>query len=152
VRAQARVLAAGGMGSVYPGVPEMLQFCHRIGLSLALGAECNRDFLLAVCDCHGFDSVFDLMACTQDYGSGGLFELLEDLTERFETHTSECVYLGTRAVCLEAATALGVTSLGCRWGLRGAFEVGRADRQADRPEEITAVLQEIDLQLKDGET
>jgi phosphoglycolate phosphatase-like HAD superfamily hydrolase len=151
VRAEARFLASGEAGRIYPGVMETLGVCRQAGLLLALGADCDRDFMLAVSDRHGFDGVFNFMACAEDYGIGGFSELLEDVAERLEVHASECVYLGTRGVCIEEALALGVATLGCRWGLHCSAVIDCANGQAERPDQLPGLLQEIDLRLMESD-
>jgi FMN phosphatase YigB (HAD superfamily) len=100
--------------------------------------------LLAVSDRRRLDAWFDLVACAEDYGSGGIAELLLDVTERLDTHPSECVYLGSRILSVDAAMEGGIAAVGCSWGVRDPAVYSGVEMLAERPAEVLRAVRLID--------
>lgn len=123
-------LIISGAGRIHPGVEDLLRFGSDQGASLALGADCDRDHLLAVSDRHDLDSLFEIAFCTEEFGAGSAEEMLEEIMERAEVNRSETLVLGTRPEFFRAANALDVLTLGCGWGLHRHEALGEADLQA----------------------
>jgi phosphoglycolate phosphatase-like HAD superfamily hydrolase len=142
-------LLEAGVGRVYPGVTELLSACRAAGLRLAVGADSNREYLMSVGDRHGMGDMFDVMLCTEEYGSGMAQEMLEDVMLQAEVHPSETVVLGTRPETFEAARSIDVVPVGCGWGLRRHDELEPAGLRALALRDLPVVLKEIDENAAD---
>jgi phosphoglycolate phosphatase-like HAD superfamily hydrolase len=144
LRIREQILISSGGGKLYPGMLEFLQSCRQAGVMLALGAEAARDYLLAVCDRHDLDGLFDFAFCSEEFGACGAEEMIEDIIERAEVALSETLVLGTRAEFFQAAKNLNIVTLGCGWGIHERSGIEASDCQALTPSQAFAVIQEID--------
>jgi phosphoglycolate phosphatase-like HAD superfamily hydrolase len=143
-RIQEDRLLEAGVGQIYPKLQEFLEACRRSGLSLALGAESSRDYLLAVSDRLGLDRIFQISLCTEEFGVGSADEMLEEVMHYNEVNASETLVLGTRPALFQSAHNLDLVTVGCGWGLHQHDRLGEADFQAPTLERLIAVLQEAD--------
>jgi phosphoglycolate phosphatase-like HAD superfamily hydrolase len=123
-------LVTAGLGRIYPGLPELLLSFRRNGLLAAIGAEANRDYLLAVSDRHSLESVFEMAYCAEEFGAGGTDEMIDEIMNRAEVNRSETLALGTRPEFFRSAHNLEVLTIGCGWGLRRHEALDEADFQA----------------------
>ncbi len=137
-------LVEKGAGRIYPGVPGMLDACRQIGLVSALGAEANRDYLLAVSDRHELETFFESAYCTEEFGSGGAEEMIEEIMSRAQVLPSETLVLGNRHDLFAAARNLDVITIGCEWGLQAPEVPGSADLRLLSPTAALAAIEAAD--------
>jgi phosphoglycolate phosphatase-like HAD superfamily hydrolase len=137
-------LAGNGLGRIYPGIIELLSFCRRNGASAAIGAEAGRDYLLAVSDSLNLDSLFEMAFCSEEFGSGGTDEMIEEIMNRAEVNPSETLALGTRPDFFRAARNLNVLTIGCGWGLQRHEGLSAADLQSLTIDQIYPAIEKAD--------
>jgi phosphoglycolate phosphatase len=123
-------LVNAGAGNLYPGLTDLLSNLNRQGIVAAIGAEAERDYLLAVSDRHELDRFFEMVYCTEEFGMGRAEEMFEEIMSRSEVNRSETLVLGTRPDFFQSARALGLSTLGCGWGLRRPESIREADLHA----------------------
>lgn len=123
-------LIESGVGHLYQGICELIATCRSNKIAVALGAEATRDYLMAVSDRHRLDSIFEVILCTEEFGVGGMGEMLEEIMLAAEVNPSETLVLGTRPYSFHAAHNLDVLSIGCGWGIRRHDGLGEADLQS----------------------
>jgi phosphoglycolate phosphatase-like HAD superfamily hydrolase len=133
-----------GNGGFYPGIPQLLGLCRQSGLTLALGADSARDYLLEISDQHGLSDLFSIMLCTEEFGKGSIDEMLQEALTLGEANRSETVVLGTRSGYFDAARNLDMSSIGCGWGIRHQESLRDADHKVLTPMELPAILSILD--------
>jgi phosphoglycolate phosphatase-like HAD superfamily hydrolase len=142
-------LVTAGVGAIFPGLIEFLASCRANGATLAIGAEADRDYLLAVSDTYGLDGIFEIAFCAEDFGKGGTDEMLEEILERAEVNPSEALALGTRQDYFRAAQGLDILTLGCGWGVSKHESLRHADLRAlSLPQAYSAVEKADTLALR----
>jgi phosphoglycolate phosphatase-like HAD superfamily hydrolase len=129
-------LMGAGIARVFPELRQELSLCLSENLSLALGADASRDYLLSVSDGHDLHDFFDLALCTQEFGSGSAAEMLDEIMLQAGVNPSEMLMLGTRSPMFEAARTLGMKTIGCGWGLHKRDGLAKADLQVLSPTEL----------------
>ena len=143
-RVHERRLVEGGGGHVFPGMREILAAARQERLTISLGAESSREYLMSVCDRHNLDEFFDMAFCAEEFGSGSTDEMLEEIMNHAEVHPSETLILGTRPSCFDAGRNLDVQSVGCGWGIRSRETLGCADFQALAVGQLYPLIQQAD--------
>jgi phosphoglycolate phosphatase-like HAD superfamily hydrolase len=143
-RIQEERLVSAGAGRIYPGLPELLSHCRQNGAAAAIGAEASRDYLMAVSDRYDFDHFFEMVYCTEEFGSGSADEMFDEIINRSEVHRSETLLLGTRPEFLESGRGLDVLSIGCGWGLQSGTFLHEADLQSPALSQAYAAIVEAD--------
>ncbi len=139
-------LVEQGIGGIYPGMQECLARLRESGLSLALGAEARRDYLLAVSDRHEMERFFDFSLCTEEFGVGTAGEMFEEIMHFSEVTRSETVVLGIHSEHFSAARDLGLFTIGCGWGIHRKEAIAEADIQVPViPDLFEAVRRADDL-------
>ncbi len=137
-------LVNAGAGQVFPGMTESLASLRRNNVMLALGADASRDYLLAVCDRHELEGVFDIALCTEEFGVGSSDEMIEEIMHHAEVNPSETLVLGTRPSFFEAAHNLDVLTIGCGWGIHQHDGLADADLQSLTLAQIFPAIQRAD--------
>jgi phosphoglycolate phosphatase-like HAD superfamily hydrolase len=137
-------LVGSGSGRIYPGILEFLAQCRKLNLATALGAEADRNYLVSVADRYELDSIFQLTLCTEEFGRGGVDEMLEEVMRQAEVYPSETLVLGTRPDHFQAARALDVLSIGCGWGIHQHGALAEADLQAMSLSQLSAAIEKAD--------
>jgi len=137
-------LVETGAGRLFPGVDEFVGKCREWDVALALGAEASREYLLAVIDRHQLDIRFQVAMCAEEFGAGGVEEMLGERMHRAEVNPSETLVLGTRPFHFRAAHNLDLTTIGCGWGLRDRDHLTAADHQCQSIAQLSSVLQKAD--------
>ena len=137
-------LVEAGAGQVYPGVAESLSALRRDNVMLALGADSSRDYLLAVCERHHLEGLFDFALCTEEFGVGSADEMLEEIMHHAEVNPSETVVLGTRPSVFEAAHNVDALTIGCGWGIHQHDGLADADLQSLTLAQILPALKKAD--------
>jgi phosphoglycolate phosphatase-like HAD superfamily hydrolase len=122
-------LIEAGRSKLIPGVPEFLAHCRQRNLATALGADADRNYLVAVSDRHELDGLFQPALCTEEFGHGGADEMLEEIMRQAEVNPSETLVLGSRPEYLLAAHALDIMTIGCGWGIHQHDALAQADLQ-----------------------
>lgn len=140
---EGRLLEAS-VGSLFPGVLEVLAACRRRELELALGAESSRDYLLAVCDRHRLYDSFDTVLCTEEFGVGSADEMLAEIMHHHDVTPSETLVLGTRPAFFHAAHNVDVISIGCGWGVHRHGALADADIEAPTLANLSAAIRKAD--------
>jgi phosphoglycolate phosphatase-like HAD superfamily hydrolase len=140
---EARLLQAE-TGGVYPGIPQLLNTFRQSGLTLALGADSPRDYLLEVSDRHGLSDLFAVALCAEEFGKGSVDEMLQEALILGEVNRSEAVALGTRSEYFQAARDLDIASIGCGWGIRHQESLRDAAQRAGTPAELPGILNLLD--------
>ncbi len=134
----------GGGGHVFPGIREFIAVARKERLTIALGAESSREYLMSVCDRHNLDELFDMAFCAEEYGSGSTDEMLEEIMNHAEVHPSETLLLGTRPFCFETGRNLDVQSVGCGWGILRHEGLESADYQAFAIDQLYPLIKQAD--------
>ncbi len=137
-------LVQAGAGLVFPALEPVLAACRREEVRLALGADAVRDYLLEVRDGHGLDETFDISLCVEEFGMGGVDEMLEEAVRLAEVNRSEAVVLATRPDYFRAARELDLATIGCGWGIHCHEFLAQADYQALTPSEIIPAVLRVD--------
>ena len=137
-------LIEAGLGHIYSGIQEFFQGCKSAGLSLALGAEARREYLMAVSDRYELDRFFDLALCTEEYGSGMADEMLDEMMQRLEVNPSETVVLGVRPSLFRAAQNIDIITVGCGWGTHRGELLAAADLQSPSMRHLRPTLLRAD--------
>jgi len=138
-----------GRGRLQPGVLEYLLSCRESGTLLAIGAEAERAYLLAVCDRFCLSDVFECVLCTGEYGASGADEMFEDILARCEALAGETVYVGARPDTLDAARFLGIRSIVSGWGVQGGSPHLREEPCAADIQALSALIAAMDAQGDD---
>lgn len=131
-----RQLIQAGVGCLYPSLERELGVFLSENISLALGADASRDYLMAVGDRHDLYRFFDIVMCTEEFGAGGAVEMLDGIMLQAGVNPSEMLVLGTRNTLLEAARSLGMKTIGCGWGLHRHKGLVEADLQVLTPADL----------------
>jgi phosphoglycolate phosphatase-like HAD superfamily hydrolase len=139
-------LIQAGHGEIYPGIPQLLGPLRQSGISLALGADSGRDYLLDVSDRYQLSDLFEFELSTSEFGKGNIAEMLQETLLLAEVNRSEAVVLGTRADYFQAARDLDMVSIGCGWGIRNHECLQAADQKALVPSDLVEVLSVLDAQ------
>jgi phosphoglycolate phosphatase-like HAD superfamily hydrolase len=137
-------LIQAGIGQIYPDVEKALGVCLSENLSLALGADTSRDYLMAVSDRHDLHNFFNVAMCTEEFGAGSAAEMLDEIMLQAGVNPSEMLVLATRPSMFQSAHSLGMTTIGCGWGLRKHNGLTEADLQALAPAELFAAITKAD--------
>jgi phosphoglycolate phosphatase-like HAD superfamily hydrolase len=143
-RINERRLVEIGSGQVFTGVLESLEPYRTAGVSLALGADATRTYLMAVSDRHQLDRTFSSFLCTEEFGMGSVDEMLDEAIRLAEVNRSETLVLGSRPGYFRAARDLDLTTIGCGWGIHRPESLNEADYQASTPAELTAAVSQAD--------
>jgi phosphoglycolate phosphatase-like HAD superfamily hydrolase len=125
-----RRLVESGPGRLYPGISDFVAHCRLLGITPAVGADASREYLLAVSDRHALGGLFEILLCAEEFGVGGIEEMLEELMHLAEVNPSETLVLGTRPAFFHAAHNLDILTIGCGWGVRRKDGLQEADLQA----------------------
>ncbi len=143
-------LVEAGSGRLYPGIEEILQNWQQAEVSIALGAEATRDYLISVLERRPMDSLFQVALCTEEFGMGGAEEMLSEAMRQAEANPSETLVLGTRPQTFRAARALDIRSIGCSWGIREHAGLAEADFQCKSISDLLAAVEKAEtLTLRD---
>jgi phosphoglycolate phosphatase-like HAD superfamily hydrolase len=137
-------LVMAGAGKIYQGLPELLSYYRQQGVAVAIGAEADRDYLLAVSDRHELDRFFDLVYCTEEFGMGRANEMIDEIMNRAEVNRSETLVLGTRPDFFQSARDLNLLTLGCGWGLQRPESIYQADLQAQALSQACSAIEQAD--------
>jgi len=137
-------LVEAGAGGLFPGIQEFIADCRKISVSVVLGAEASRDYLVSVADRHQLESLFDLALGTEEFGAGGADEMLEEIMHHAEVNPSETVVLGTRKQFFQAAHNVDLLTIGCGWGVRQHQGLTDADLQSLTLSQLYPAIQKAD--------
>lgn len=137
-------LASAGKGRIYPGVKDLLSRCRQSGVAAAIGAEATRDYLLAVSDGHDLDNFFEMVYCTEEFGTGSTGEMIDEIMNRAEVNRSETLALGTRSEFFESAQNLDILTIGCGWGMRTHDALNAAHLQALTVDQVYPAIAKAD--------
>jgi len=133
-----------GAGGIYSGIEEFIMKCRQSSLSIALGADARRDYMLAVIDRHELDCLFQFALCTEEFGAGDVAEMLEEIMIQAEVHPSETLALGTRPHFFRSANRVDVRTIGCGWGIGNHDGLTEADMQSINLEQLFPAIQKAD--------
>lgn len=137
-------LIESGVGKVFPGIREFIMECRKSGISVALGADASRDYLLSVTERQQLDPLFDIALCTEEFGVGSADEMFDEIMHHAEVNSSETLVLGTRPRFFQAAHNLDLLTIGCGWGVRQHGGLMEADLQALTLSQLASALQKAD--------
>ncbi len=140
---QGRLIEAG-VGQPFPGVSDFAARCRREGMTLALGADASRDYMLAVSDRHRLDDLFQISLCIEEFGVGSADEMLDEIMHYAEVNPSETLVLGTRPSFFQSAHNLDILSIGCGWGIRQHDGLEEADLQTLALSQLYPTVQKAD--------
>jgi phosphoglycolate phosphatase-like HAD superfamily hydrolase len=137
-------LIQAGVGRIYSALEKELGVCLSENISLALGADASRGYLMAVSDRHDLHSFFDITMCTEEFGSGSAVEMLDEIMLQAGVNPSEMLVLGTRPPMFQSARSLGMKTIGCGWGLHQHNGLAEADLQVLAPAELFPAIAKAD--------
>jgi len=137
-------LIESGLGAIFQGLGDFVSECRSQNISLALGAEATRDYLVSVSDRHQLEGLFQISLCTEEFGSGSSEEMLEEVLHFAEANRSEAVVLGSRPRLFEAAHNLDMLTIGCGWGIRQHDALRDSDLQALTLPQLYPAIQKAD--------
>jgi len=137
-------LIKAGIGRVYPALEKELGICLSEDISLALGADASRDYLMSVSDRHDLQRFFNIFMCTEEFGAGSAVEMLDEIMLQAEVNPSEILVLGIRPAMFQSARSLGMKTIGCGWGLHQHNCLADADIQVLAPPKLFSALAKAD--------
>jgi phosphoglycolate phosphatase-like HAD superfamily hydrolase len=140
---EARLLEAGGC-ILFPGVKDLMAGCIEAGVAIALGADAGRSHLMSVIDSLSLDRYFKTSLCTEEFGSGSVDEMLEELLSHSEVNPSEAIMLATRNAYFDAARSLSLPSIGCGWGLQQKRDFSAANYQSPSLAHLLPLIRQAD--------
>jgi phosphoglycolate phosphatase-like HAD superfamily hydrolase len=137
-------LAESGAGSLFPGMEAFLRGCIKEDVSLALGVDAKRHYLMAILERYQLDSLFQVTVCTEEFGMGDADEMMLEIMCQVEVHPSETLMLGTRPRTFQAARAADIVTIGCGWGIQNLDAIAEADLQCRIIPELNAIIRKAD--------
>lgn len=143
-RAQETRLIEAGAGKLFPGMRDFLFALRREGLSIALGADSSRNYLITVSDRHGMDEIFDIAFCAEEYGAGSIDEMLGEIMSHAEVNPSETLIMATRPAFFDAGRSVDIMSIGCGWGIQRHEALAGANFQSYSLEHVLPLLRQAD--------
>lgn len=133
-----------GMGRIHSGIEEFIVKCRQADLAVSLGADAQRDYMLAVIDRHELDSLFQFAICTEEFGAGDAPEMLEEIMHQAEVNPSETLALSTRPHFFRSANSVDVRTIGCGWGISNHDYLADADMQSLTLELLFSAIKKAD--------
>jgi FMN phosphatase YigB (HAD superfamily) len=143
-RINERRLIEIGAGQIYPGVLEALDPYRAGDVTVALGADVTRTYMLAVTDRHQLDRSFANILCTEEFGMGSVYEMLDEIMRLAEVNRSETLVLATRPEYFRAARELDLAAIGCGWGVHRPEFLTEADYQAVTLADMHSAISQAD--------
>ena len=131
-------------GKIFPGIEEFVTGCRKAELTVALGADADRDYMVAVVDRYELESLFAVTLCTEDFGMGDADEMMLEIMHRVEVNPSETLVFGTRPHTFQAANGLDIRTIGCGWGIRDQSGLSTADLRSHKIAGLTAAIRKAD--------
>ncbi len=119
-----------GVGRIYSGIEEFIVQCRQSNLAVSLGADAQRDYMLAVIDQYELDSLFQFALCAEEFGAGNIAEMLEEIMHQAEVNPSETLTFGTRPHYFRSAKSVDIRTIGCGWGIGNHDHLAGADMQS----------------------
>jgi phosphoglycolate phosphatase-like HAD superfamily hydrolase len=123
-------MVESGVGRIFPGILEFIADFRNAGISVALGADASRDYLVSVTDRHQLDTLFELSLCSEEFGTGSTDEMFSEIMHFAQVNASETLVLGTRPRFFQAAHNLDLLTIGCGWGIYQHRGLAEADLQS----------------------
>jgi phosphoglycolate phosphatase-like HAD superfamily hydrolase len=99
---------------------------------------------MAILERFQLDTLFQVAACTEEFGMGDADEMMLEILRQAEIHPSETLMLGTRPRTFQAARATDILSIGCRWGIKHPETTAEADLQCRIIPELNAIIRQAD--------
>ena len=137
-------LVGSDVGRLYPGVEDFLQSCVEADVSLVLGADAKRDYLLEVLERYQLDRLFQIAVCTEEFGIGDTGEMVLEIMRQLEVNPSETLMMGTRPHTFQAAKAVDVLTIGCGWGILQQAALAEADLRSSSISGLDSVIRKAD--------
>jgi phosphoglycolate phosphatase len=127
----------------YPGVRELLEAVHRMGLPQAMLSNNRGDFIRQIMTAHGLAQFVDPILGEEDVtepkpsGAG-----IREIARRWGFSQREVLLIGDSTADAGAARAAGCPSVGVTWGTHSRPDLADAgfDRLIDRPDELPLLL------------
>jgi len=127
----------------YPGVRELLETVHRLGLPQAMLSNNRGEFIRQIMKTHGLADFFDSILGEEDVAEpkpsgAGILEI----ARRWGFSSREVLLVGDSTADAGAAAAAGCPSVGVTWGTHSRADLAAAGfgRLIDRPEELPPLL------------
>jgi len=137
-------LIESGHAGLFPGMEQFIANCRRANMTVALGADASRDYLMAVSDRHQLDHLFQFTLSTDEFGMGDADEMMLEMMRQAEVNPSETLVLGTRPHTFQAAHGLDLLTIGCGWGLRRHEGLAEADLRAPALSDLFPAIEQAD--------
>jgi phosphoglycolate phosphatase len=130
----------------YPGVADLLDAVHRMGLPQAMLSNNQGEFIRQIMTAHGLASYLDPILGEEDVtepkpsGAG-----IREIARRWGLSPREVLLVGDSTADAGAAHAAECPSVGVTWGTHSRADLANAgfDHLIDRPDELPALLAQI---------
>lgn len=132
------------LSTPFPGVLDILHSLHEKGVTQGLATSKPRTSALSMLERVGILHVFQAKGCASDDETRGTkTEVMTDAMAELRAigiPSDNLVMIGDRIHDFEAATELGVTSIGVTWGYGNDEERAHATHVVSSPEELETLL------------
>ena len=127
------------VGTLYDGVPELLQQLTERGYQLAICSNGSRDYVETALTVTGIRSFFSRFACAGEYvgKSAAVAAMIK------EWNCELAIDVGDRVHDMEAASVNGVLYIAAAYGYGGA-ETTEAVYRAQSPREVLSLIRQIE--------
>ena len=127
------------VGTLYDGVPELLQQLTERGYQLAICSNGSRDYVETALTTTDIRSLFSRLACAGEYAgkSAAVAAMIK------EWNCDLAIVVGDRVHDMEAASVNGVPYIAAAYGYGGA-ETAEAVYRAQSPREVLSLIRQIE--------
>lgn len=129
---------------VYEGIPEAMHTLRAAGHSLALATSKPQIFARRITDHFGLAPMLSVQAgATLDGRLSSKTDILAHAIADTGADPALSVMVGDRSYDIDAARALGVASIGVRWGYGTGAELSAADAICDTPADLPQAVETL---------
>jgi len=127
------------VGTLFDGVPELLQQLAERGYQLAICSNGSRDYVETALTTTGIRTYFSSLVCAGEYPdkAAAVAAIIK------EWNSELAVVVGDRVHDMDAARANGVPYIAAAYGYGGA-ETAEAIYRAERPRDVLSLIQQIE--------
>jgi phosphoglycolate phosphatase len=127
---------------IFPGIPEILQNLHNSGRRCAVATGKSRRGLNTALESSKLAPWFHITRCADETRSKPDPRMLIEILEHFELEPADAVMIGDTSYDLQMAQAIGMPSIGVRWGVHSDEVLSQFNPVAivDNASELAALL------------
>jgi phosphoglycolate phosphatase len=102
---------------IFPGIPAILEDLHKNGRQCAVATGKSRRGLNAALESSQLGAWFDITRCADETRSKPDPRMLTEILEHLGLEPTDAVMIGDTSYDLQMAHAIGMPSIGVRWGV-----------------------------------